>query len=344
MKLILSLVLLLLPAFGFAAEKPVLAVDVIRHGDRMPISDLPGSTYQWPYLPGQLTPKGMRQEYELGVKMREDYVNRYQLLPASYTAGTLFVRSSDIDRTLMSAQSALMGLYPHGSGPALDGKPALPDAAQPIPVHTVAVHEETLLYPDGPLYKFDELRIKYAASTPEWQKKNAEASPNYERWGAATGFTLKELYDVKPLADILFIRQLYNVPPPAGLSAADVQTIIEAGQWAFAAAFRPVEIGRGTGLALLEQVANYMRDAAAGKTGLKYVLYSAHDSTILAEMSALGAPLAKAPPYSSRLNFVLADAGDGKFIVKVACNGEPVAVKGCAPDFCTLDQFAALAK
>lgn len=344
LKVILSLLILVSPVAAFAGERLVFAVDVIRHGDRMPVGDIPKSSYQWPQPFGQLTPKGMRQEYDLGSKVRAEYVERYHLLPAKYVSGTMYVRSSDIDRTLMSAQSFLMGLYPHGTGPALDGKPALPDFAQPIPIHTVPTAGETLLFPDGPNYKFKELRKQYVLPTAQWQQKSAQVQPNFERWSKATGVPLKELADMTQFADIMFVRQLYNVEPPEGLTAKDVREIIETGQWTFLAAFRPEEVGHTTGIALLTQIAGHINAAASGKNDLKYVLFSAHDSTLMSELSAMGAPLDQTPPYASRLNFSLFDTGDKNLVVKVTYNDTPVAVKGCSPKVCTLDQFLSLVK
>ena len=127
-------------------------------------------------------------------------------------------------------------------------------------------------------------------------------------------------------------------------SAKDVDEIVDAGHWAFAASFGPAEIGRATGLPLLKEIVGRMDAAAGGKDGVKYVLYSAHDSTILSELSALGAPAAEPPHYSSRLNFLLFDEGERKFVVKTVYNGATVAVKGCGPEFCTLEQFLALAE
>ncbi len=59
----------------------------------------------------------MRQEYLLGKALRQEYVAQYHLLPEVYDANTLYARSSDLPRTLMSAQSILFGLYPLHSGP-----------------------------------------------------------------------------------------------------------------------------------------------------------------------------------------------------------------------------------
>ncbi len=44
----------------------VFSLDVIRHGDRTPLSTIPTAPYDWPEGMGQLTAKGMEQEYQLG--------------------------------------------------------------------------------------------------------------------------------------------------------------------------------------------------------------------------------------------------------------------------------------
>jgi len=343
LKTFAALVLLALPLCARADDKLVFALDVIRHGDRTPITDIPAAPAVWPEGAGQLTARGMRREYDLGRAMREEYVDRYHLLASTYTVGTLFIRSSDLDRTLMSAQCVLAGLYPHGTGPldADDGKPALPDFAQPIPVHTVDQDSEPYLFPDTPKHDFGEIVKKYA--TAAWKTKDAELRPDYERWSKLSGMKINGLEDLIGLGDALFIRQRYNVPPPAGFKAEEIATIIKTGHWIFTERYRPAETGVG-GLALLREMASKIKDAADGKTSLKYALYSAHDSTLAVEMSTLGDPQDEQPPYSSRINVELFDSPEKGKIVKVKYNGAPSHVKGCAADYCTLEQFLALAK
>lgn len=82
---------------------------------------------------GQLTTAGIEQQYRLGQFIR----NRYQsLLNETYERSQIFVRSTDVDRTLMSAQSNLAGLYPIVNSTD-DGVPI-----QPIPIHTVAINTD----------------------------------------------------------------------------------------------------------------------------------------------------------------------------------------------------------
>lgn len=342
-KILVFLVLLLCPLAAHAEDKLLFAADLIRHGDRTPLSEFPAEPHVWPLGFGQLTPRGMRQEYNLGAAMRAEYVDRYHLLPSSYTVGTLYVRSSDVDRTLMSAQCVLAGLYPHGTGPVSpdDGKPALPDFAQPIPVHTVAAGGDTLIIPDR--NSLDEIVARHVKTLPQWKAREAALRPEFPRWSKVLGVKINGLEDLIGIGDALYIRSLYNVPPPSALSADDVKTLIDAFRWTFIEKFRPAEVGQAVKL-LTRQLASYIADAADGKTPLKYVLVSGHDTTLLAEMTALGAPLAVPPPYASRLNIELFDTDNNGKIVKVAFNGAPVQVKGCAADYCTLSQFMALAQ
>lgn len=158
-------VLLLSLAVIAAAGKLQLLIEVFRHGAREPI---------WPYWnagsfqhPGELTSVGMRQHFLLGSQLRKEYIEDQAFLSPSYEPNELFVRSTDYNRTIMSALSQLAGLYPSGTGaripadiPAENRLPpyrpieyniselddfAIPHGPQPIPVHTVPLSEDTVL-------------------------------------------------------------------------------------------------------------------------------------------------------------------------------------------------------
>ncbi|XP_020614726.1 testicular acid phosphatase homolog, partial [Orbicella faveolata] len=103
-----------------------LSRQVYRHGDRSPTHIYPNDPYQedvWPQGIGMLTQKGMRGEYALGKFLKSRYVEGYKLFNATYILKevrefssslrvNIYIRSSDYDRTLMSAQTQLNGLYP----------------------------------------------------------------------------------------------------------------------------------------------------------------------------------------------------------------------------------------
>ncbi len=80
-----------------------------------------------------MTIAGIEQQRRLGQYLRTRYGS---LLSSNYTANEIIVRSTDFDRTLMSAQSNLIGLYPLYNISS-DKVPI-----QPIPIHTVPIDQD----------------------------------------------------------------------------------------------------------------------------------------------------------------------------------------------------------
>ena len=94
----------------------LFVVEMVRHGARSEVKDL--SFYEdikWPEGPGQLTPTGMRQQYLLGEDMRRSYIEDVSLLSSAYKSEEVYVRSTNVNRTIMSAYSQLMGLFPESA-------------------------------------------------------------------------------------------------------------------------------------------------------------------------------------------------------------------------------------
>jgi len=54
----------------------------------------------------------MRQRYLLGRYTREKYAINATLLSADYVPGEVYVQSTDVQRTMQSGYSELMGIYP----------------------------------------------------------------------------------------------------------------------------------------------------------------------------------------------------------------------------------------
>ncbi|MCD6039720.1 MAG: map [Gammaproteobacteria bacterium] len=344
-QLIVYVFLLLISSSIYANETLIFALDLIRHGDRTPLLTIPNAPHTWVEGMGQLTPLGMQQEWHHGIEFRKKYIDHSHLLPPRFQHDTLYVFSTNVDRTLMSAQAVLMGLYPLGTGPVLPGsrKPALPRGYQPIPIHPKLMEGSSEIMVDNDITHGKQEALRYLASQPAWIQKTQELQNKFPAWSAATGLSLTGLHQLVALADTLYIDQLYHVPMPAHLSAEDVKQIVAAGSWAFVTAFQTKEIATIVGSPFVTAITSYIQNASQQKTPLKYVLLSAHDDTIMSVMTILQAPLDAPPPYASDVNFSLFKTDTAGDIVKVTYNGKPVALRGCLPTYCALAQFIALA-
>ena len=145
---------------GDDGSEALAAVEVFRHGDRTPIATFATDAYQpatWLTEPGQLTPRGMRAHYETGERLRKRWGDDWL---GSYSPSKVFVRSTDVNRTLQSAFSQLAGLFPEGTGPLAyapahpdeprptgvrANEPALPNRGQPVAITSVAAPRDHML-------------------------------------------------------------------------------------------------------------------------------------------------------------------------------------------------------
>ena len=187
-KIIISALLLFFSINTFAKETLVFAIDLVRHGDRTPHLITPKAVHRWAEGMGQLTAQGMQRAFQLGTSLRKKYVHKYHLLPEHYKNDAILVFSTDYDRTMMSAQSILLGLYPLGTGPLLPtGKPALPSAYQPIPIHI----RDYVTKNDRK--KRRHLKAQYVTSEPEWQEKTSQLKNKFKKWSIATGLNITSL-------------------------------------------------------------------------------------------------------------------------------------------------------
>jgi len=340
-KLSLFILLLVIGINVFAQETLVFSFDVIRHGDRTPLREIPKAPHVWLEGLGQLTAEGMQQEFQRGVEFRKKYVDDYHLISPSYNNKEIYIFSTDADRTLMSAQSVLLGLYPLGTGPLLSGlkKPALPQQFQPVPIHIKAKDASEVFDFDNDSKQYKHILKKYVYTQPDWIAKTAASQPKFAKWSQATGMNITNLHQVRHLADILHVYQIHHVPMPVGLSAEDVKQIIAIGAYASLAEYKTKEIADILGSNILKTIASYLKSASKQTTSLKYVLFSGHDSTIMSLMTVMQSPLTIKPPYGANLNFSLFKTSTNHYWVKITYNGQPVMLRGCTALSCDLSQF-----
>ncbi|MCP4180962.1 MAG: histidine-type phosphatase [bacterium] len=286
-----------------ASEKLIFASVLFRHGDRTPTKALKNKNniHQWKIGLGELTPKGMRQEYDLGSYLRERYIKKFKLIPENYNSNLIYIRSTDINRTLMSAESLLYGFYPPGSGPLLsDKKSALQYRYQPVPVHSVLEMNDKLLSAQS-IYKpkIHKLQKKLVYDTNAWKKMQVLYQCYFEKWSKISGFKIDKLKDVNFFAANIFIRNIHGIKQPEGITAVDEKNLIELYPWIHAEQYKPQVIGMLISKDFICQIIKDLKRATKKEKEFKLVFYSAHDTNILGLMSALGVSLGENPPYAS---------------------------------------------
>ncbi|XP_044540292.1 testicular acid phosphatase [Gracilinanus agilis] len=303
--LALLLLLLLLPvSWGSQPEHPrgplVFVTLVYRHGDRAPLDSYPTDPHKdratWPSGLGQLTQEGVQQHLELGRFLRARYG---AFLSPKYRREELYVRSTDYDRTLQSAQANLAGLFP--------GSPLSP-GWMPVPVHTVPATQDKLLkFRTQECPRYQRL-LEETKSGEDYQRALEGWRDFLVRLGNLTGLSLAEgpLHRAWKVLDTLICQRAHRLPLPewatpevlgslAQVSALDVR--------AHVGPPRAQEKAQLSGGILLDAILANFSQAQARGLPLKMIMYSAHDSTLLALQGALGLYDGHHPPYAACLGF-----------------------------------------
>uniref|UniRef100_A0AC34FMQ3 Uncharacterized protein n=1 Tax=Panagrolaimus sp. ES5 TaxID=591445 RepID=A0AC34FMQ3_9BILA len=103
-----------------------------RHGERNPRKLFHGDLNNDSAFPeglGQLTKNGINQLYTIGKHFQARYMYEFQFLTPEYLHSEVYARSTDIDRTIISAMAFYSGLYSNGTNEA--------HILAPVPIHTM---------------------------------------------------------------------------------------------------------------------------------------------------------------------------------------------------------------
>ncbi|XP_066441324.1 prostatic acid phosphatase [Eleutherodactylus coqui] len=323
---------------------------VFRHGDRSPTRTYPKDKYQedsWPDGFGQLSELGMKQQYELGAYLRKRYST---FLNDTYSRQEVFVRSTDMDRTLMSAQANLAGLYPP-VGRQIWNKNI---AWQPIPVHTVPLSEEKLLsVPLKNCPRYNNLQ-KETYTSNEFHNLIDPYKDLLNRLQNNTGYSPKEWSDGHKwwiTHDALFCERIHNYTLPDWATKDVMDKLYQLSDIAMSSlygVYKHQEKSRLQGGVLVGSILKNITDAAKNPfRNRKLIMYSAHDSTLAALQMALNVSNGKIPPYTACHIFELYKADDGKYTIEMYYRNDSSAdpylltLPGCSSS-CPLANFTDL--
>ncbi|XP_038573290.1 lysosomal acid phosphatase-like [Micropterus salmoides] len=334
-----------------AAERELVYVTVLfRHGDRSPVKAFPTDPHQesdWPQGFGQLSQEGMRQHFELGQYLRKRYKG---FLNDTYKRQEISVRSTDVDRTLMSAEANLAGLYPPTGQQVFD--PNL--KWQPIPVHTVPQSEERLLsFPLGDCPRYKQL-MNETEHTPEFINVTTTYKDIIELVRNKTGLNKTNVESVWSVYDTLFCESRHNMSAPDWVTPDVMEKLRVLKDFGFQVIFgfyKQQEKSRLQGGILLGEIVKNLSKMAVPdpKPRLKMMMLSAHDTTVAALQASLNVFNGRQPPYASCQILELYRDDNGSFSVSMFYRNDSTVepyhlqLPGCSLD-CPLDKFVRITK
>lgn len=329
------------------AEKGKLesVIVLFRHGDRTPISFYPNDPYKdrdnWPVGFGQLTNRGKNMQYNLGKFLR----NRYNdFLSEKYDENDIYVRASDVDRTMMSAMSNLAGLYPPQGDQIWN-----PDIHwQPIPVHTVPMEYDKVIggHPKCPKMEMLEQAVN---DDPEILKVVKNNEWVFQYLTNETGMNVTCMKHIDYIFDALFIEKLYNKTLPLWTKKVFPEKMKPMRDLSFAMMTWNHELKRLRGGPLVQAILEHFQGFIKKDKKFKLVMFSGHDTTVATLLNTLGLfdpPLA--PPYASMVIVELRSLSNQYFVnfsFRNDTNRPPyqLTLPNCE-NLCEIEKFAELTK
>ncbi|EFN78070.1 venom acid phosphatase Acph-1 [Harpegnathos saltator] len=300
-----------------AVESELKLINVVfRHGDRTPDNNgfemYPTDPYInnsfYPTGRGQLTLAGKRREYKLGQNLR----NRYSdYLGSVYLPGHVVARSSDYDRTKMSLQLVLAGLYP----PADVQRWNKWLNWQPIPaLYTPRVDDKLLLSDECPEYLNEYERV---LRTPEVQAIMDQFKDMKHNLTKQTGKSFERIQDY------FFLYQTFIAESSLGLPLPEWAYNYFPNSQLFDATVASYDISNENDILkkyfagpLIRAMTDNMIAAQNDASLTKVYLYSGHESNIAALLHALRVYEPHVPEYSSAI-FIELQKINSEFYVKI---------------------------
>ena len=107
--------------------------------------------------PGELTSLGMRQHYLLGKSVRNKYKN---FIGNEFNPNEIYIISTNVNRTLMSAYSNLLGMYYNHSTNIVNEKSSIQNKNYSNIINDKLFKKESFYY-NYPIHIFDEKDLRY---------------------------------------------------------------------------------------------------------------------------------------------------------------------------------------
>ncbi|KAI6177850.1 putative esophageal gland cell secretory protein 21 [Aphelenchoides bicaudatus] len=263
------------------ADTLLMVNAVWRHGDRTPLGTYPKdpNRKRFPQGFGKLTKTGAKQHKKLGKWLRERYVTNLQFLPSKLKSKYVYAQSTDYSRTLKSAKNNFRGMY--GKVPK---------------IKVVSKKSDISLAPLSSCKRAIQFN-KLIKQTDTYKQYSSSKKPLFDRLRKLTG-TKQSFSVMSKLQDTIFVEKKKGMSIPKAIKNLFPQIDEAATRYRsmsygynmgnYSGYNLEIEIPRALGGSWLQKVIQSMDQKLKNSTELKYLAYSAHDSTLLSILSTFG--------------------------------------------------------
>ncbi|XP_041356558.1 lysophosphatidic acid phosphatase type 6-like isoform X2 [Gigantopelta aegis] len=286
---------------------------------------------------GMLTSYGQDQMYLLGRQLRYDYINTGFLCP-EYNEEQIFVRSTNMKRTIDSARCVLAGLYTAEElnktcSVKIVTSPSIDEVLFPnninCPVVKDVINATMVDFDNIPGIKEDRMKMESALgldSTKDGHKLHFVHMRDDLTARMAHGWMVPKV--VLPFMDLVeenATKLLYFAM--CGKTEEERKTVL------------PLSVGPA-----LTMSVKMMEDMMNGKSQKMLCLYSTHDSLMICLLEAFGLYNNTWPEYAADFRLELYEDRNQEFWVKVRYCGQDKSLPPCSESMFSFDQFSKMMK
>lgn len=222
----------------------------------------------------------------MGKYLRRRYKH---LIGVDYTPQNVYIRSSDVDRTLISALSNAAGMFPPQGGQIW--KSGL--NWQPVPIHTIPVEDDYLVYQSIPCPKIDKLKKEYNMESTEMKalvKNHRTLLDNLEKYSGLKMQTIQDASIFHDPFEIVLNRGLKLPDWATKILNASKETLEFFLAFYFQSATHTTEMKKTKAGFLIREIFDRFKNKTLSllSPDRKLWIYSAHDNTITNTLNALG--------------------------------------------------------
>ncbi|XP_068602831.1 lysophosphatidic acid phosphatase type 6 [Brachionichthys hirsutus] len=276
---------------------------------------------------GQLTTVGMQQLYDLGERLRRRYIEETPFLSSTFIPAEVYVRSTNVRRTIESARCLVAGLFQQKQK----------DVVQILTTDA----ESEILYPN-----YQGCKMLQMFSSHRWAEFSTlpDIAADLERIKSALGIAANQHPDFILIRDDMVARQAHGLPCPPELESWTNRVEQRAVEMIFHV-YEPTDrekLQLCVGPVFHTLLANIEEKLQGGSAepDRKLYLYSVHDTTLIPCLMAMGIFHLKWPPFAADITLELhRHRQTSATFVKVSYMGQDELIPGCSGVYCPLEEF-----